>query len=459
MYFLDNNSGIATMPPLSAAQSTTPRWFSEGDGSKGISWPGQDWFNIVQAELLAILNVAGLRPDKSKLNQLALAIKVIVGNEALLKNNCLSEIAQAGAAAQKKARDALGLGALATKDSLGPVDVNALAKDQNLNDVPSKAEARKALELGNSATRNVGTTSGTVAAGDDGRITGSMQKNQNGADIPNKDKFTQTIGAGRAFGGSISTGAGNWTTAQFIDWLASQGAFGHPYWMCKGSWSYGNNRLITDTGCGNIHLSGAVIEVMGVRSAMTIRVTTPTTSSGGGTANAQFTYINHGSDYSPGWRRDYNTRNPQAAFALGRTGDTAATDKGIAWDAPSGVYQANVAGASCMILHFNMGVGSCPAVQFKVNYRNGGISYRSARDRAGFESDWVELMPATKTVQDIRLSTREQVQVWNGPGYGDQPPYVITGVLNGNRDEVPDTVYRRALQKLINGTWYNVGGL
>ncbi|HDJ1974109.1 TPA: hypothetical protein PPU39_003881, partial [Salmonella enterica subsp. enterica] len=189
MYFLDNNSGIATMPPLSAAQSTTPRWFSEGDGAKGISWPGQDWFNIVQAELLAILNVAGLRPDKSKLNQLALAIKVIVGNEALLKNNCLSEIAQAGAAAQKKARDALGLGALATKDSLGPVDVNALAKNQNLKDVPSKTEARKALELGNSATRNVGTTSGTVAAGDDGRIIGAMQKNQHGEDIPDKARF------------------------------------------------------------------------------------------------------------------------------------------------------------------------------------------------------------------------------------------------------------------------------
>ena len=62
-------------------------------------------------------------------------------------------------------------------------------------------------------------------------------------------------------------------------------------------------------------------------------------------------------------------------------------------------------------------------------------------------------------VLDIRLSTREQVQVWNGPGYGDQPPYVITGVLNSNRDEFPDTLYRRALQKLINGTWYNVGGL
>ncbi|EHV0942229.1 tail fiber protein [Shigella sonnei] len=87
--------------------------------------------------------------------------------------------------------------------------------------------------------------------------------------------------------------------------------------MCKGSWSYGNNKIITDTGCGNIHLAGAVIEVMGIKSAMTIRITTPTTSTGGGTTNAQFTYINHGTDYSPGWRRDYNSRNKPTASEIG----------------------------------------------------------------------------------------------------------------------------------------------
>ena len=66
---------------------------------------------------------------------------------------------------------------------------------------------------------------------------GSLQKNQNGADIPGKDTFTKNIGACRAFHSSISTGAGNWTTAQLIEWLDSQGAFNHPYWMCKCSWS------------------------------------------------------------------------------------------------------------------------------------------------------------------------------------------------------------------------------
>lgn len=60
--------------------------------------------------------------------------------------------------------------------------------------MPDKALARTALQLGNSATRNVGITSGTVAAGDDRRITGAMQKAQNGADIPNKPLFVQNLG-------------------------------------------------------------------------------------------------------------------------------------------------------------------------------------------------------------------------------------------------------------------------
>ena len=139
-----------------------------------------------------------------------------------------------------------------------------------------------------------------------------MQKDQNGADIPNKDLFVRNIGAARAFGGINIGGGGNWTTPEFIAWLENQGAFNHPYWVCKGSWSYSNNRVITDTGCGNIHLAGAVIEVMGDRGAMTIRVTTPTTSTTG-VVNAQFTYVNHGDNYSPGWRRDFNTANPPPA--------------------------------------------------------------------------------------------------------------------------------------------------
>ncbi|HAI2997651.1 TPA: prophage tail fiber N-terminal domain-containing protein [Escherichia coli] len=180
-----------------------------------------------------------------------------------------------------------------------------------------------------------------------------LQKDQNGADIPGKDTFTKNIGACRAFGGSVSTTTGNWTTAQFIEWLDSQGAFNHPYWMCKGSWSYGNNKIITDTGCGNIHLAGAVIEVMGIKSAMTIRITTPTTSTGGGTTNSQFTYINHGTDYSPGWRRDYNSRNKPTASEIGAlpSGGTAVSSVNLASKGRVTALTDNTQGATGLELY------------------------------------------------------------------------------------------------------------
>ncbi|MDY9427579.1 phage tail protein [Escherichia coli] len=311
------------------------------------------------------------------------------------------------------------------------------------------------------------------------QASGALQKNQNGADIPGKDTFTKNIGACRAYSSWLNIGGDSqvWTTAQFISWLESQGAFNHPYWMCKGSWAYANNKVITDTGCGNICLAGAVVEVIGTRGAMTIRVTTPSTSSGGGITNAQFTYINHGDAYAPGWRRDYNTKNQQPAFALGQTGSTVGNDKAVGWNWNSGVYNANIGGASTLILHFNMNTGNCPAVQFRVNYRNGGIFYRSARDGYGFEADWSEFYTTTRKpsagdvgaytqaecnsrfITGIRLGGLSSVQTWNGPGWSDRSGYVVTGSVNGNRDELIDTTQARPIQYCINGTWYNAGSI
>ena len=308
---------------------------------------------------------------------------------------------------------------------------------------------------------------------------GALQKNQNGADIPGKDTFTKNIGACRAYSAWVDIGGDSqvWTTAQFISWLESQGAFNHPYWMCKGSWAYANNKVITDTGCGNICLAGAVVEVIGTRGAMTIRVTTPSTSSGGGITNAQFTYINHGDAYAPGWRRDYNTKNQQPAFALGQTGRRVANDKAVGWNWNSGVYDADISGASTLILHFNMNAGSCPAVQFRVNYKNGGIFYRSARDGYGFEANWSEFYTTTRKpsagdvgaytqaecnsrfITGIRLGGLSSVQTWNGPGWSDRSGYVVTGSVNGNRDELIDTTQARPIQYCINGTWYNAGSI
>ncbi|EDM1758051.1 hypothetical protein AH553_23340 [Salmonella enterica subsp. diarizonae] len=334
MYYIDNNSGSPNMPALSPVQSNTPTWFTEGDKNKGISWIGQDWLNILQAELLNILDAAGIKPDKGKLNQLTLSVKAIITANAYTQANNLKEIFDAGIAAQAAARGHLGLGKLATKDSLGPTDVNALAKDQNLADVPDKAAGRASLEVYSKTESNEA----------------YMAKSQNGADIPDKGLFAQNIGAALAFSGGIHIGGDSnpWTTAEFIAWLESQGAFNHRYWMCRGSWSYADNKTITDTGCGNICLAGAVVEVMGFRGAMTIRVTTPTTTSGGGVASAQFTYIDNGGDYSPGWRRDFNTINKPTAGDVGALPVTGGRLNG-----PLGIGTDNGLGGNSIVLGDN----------------------------------------------------------------------------------------------------------
>ncbi|EAS8471000.1 phage tail protein [Salmonella bongori] len=131
-----------------------------------------------------------------------------------------------------------------------------LAKERNLADLTNIPLARQSLQLGNSATLNVGTTQGTVAAGDDSRITGAMQKDQNGADIPNKPLFVQNIGALPANG-----------TAVAANRLASRGALPALTGTTRGSdnglimgevynngypTQYGNILRLTGTGDGEI---------------------------------------------------------------------------------------------------------------------------------------------------------------------------------------------------------------
>lgn len=99
-----------------------------------------------------------------------------------------------------------------------------LAKDRNLSDLTNTALARQNLELGDSSTRNVGTTAGTVASGDDDRITGAMQKSQNGGDIPDVAKFLQNLGLGE--GSALPVGVPvPWSSATPpAGWLKCNGA-------------------------------------------------------------------------------------------------------------------------------------------------------------------------------------------------------------------------------------------
>lgn len=124
------------------------------------------------------------------------------------------------------------------------------------------------------------------------------------------------------------------------------------------------------------------------------------------------------------------------AFASGKTGDTVANDKAVGWNWSSGAYNATTGGASTLILHFNIGEGSCPAAQFRVNYKNGGIFYRSARDGYGFEADWSEFYTTTRkpTAGDVGALSLSGGQLNGALGIGTSSALGGNSIVLGDND-------------------------
>ncbi|EPB4310841.1 hypothetical protein ACROU7_003915, partial [Yersinia enterocolitica] len=83
----------------------------------------------------------------------------------------------------------------------------ALQKSANLSDLQSTSTARTNLGLGGAAVLNVGTTVGTVAAGDDPRITASLLKANNLSDLTNVPAALLNLGLGDAAKLGVATDA------------------------------------------------------------------------------------------------------------------------------------------------------------------------------------------------------------------------------------------------------------
>lgn len=156
--------------------------------------------------------------------------------------------------------------------------------------------------------------------------------------------------------GWLETGkdGGAITTAQLVTLLQNNGAFTTRSWVARCAWAYAASATIphSETGCGTIPLAGAVIEVINNGSSTnnyTIRITTATTASvGGALTNAEFIYVFNGTDYSPGWRRAYNTRNKPTAADVG-----ALPLSGGQLNGALGIGTANALGGNSIVLGDN----------------------------------------------------------------------------------------------------------
>ncbi|ELW8656529.1 hypothetical protein SIL91_005173, partial [Salmonella enterica] len=88
------------------------------------------------------------------------------------------------------------------------------------------------------------------------------------------------------------------------------------------------------------------------------------------------------------------------------------------------------------------------------NWINNAFASRDNNINARATVDWVR----QNYLSGFRLGGVESAQVWRAYGYNDTPPYVITGVINFNTDDVIDSLTRRPLQMYING-WRNIDWL
>jgi len=93
MQRVDTPSAISSLPAQEPAG--TPGYFTKGDPAQSVpaTVPGQDWFNAVQEELMAVIEEPGITPDKATTNQVLTALQMLGLRAATESNIGVAKIA------------------------------------------------------------------------------------------------------------------------------------------------------------------------------------------------------------------------------------------------------------------------------------------------------------------------------------------------------------------------------
>lgn len=419
------------MKPLMKPVDTPDQVFHDGDPSTGelgticsAEWLTNVQASIrdVQAECIAILRANGFGPDETKRDQLWEAIRTAIKSHVPAASLAGSGIVQLSSSVTS---DSESIAATSKAVKIAMDNANArLAKDRNGADIPNKALFRQSLELGDVATRYIGTRPGTVAAGNDARIIGAVQKT--GDTMTGKLTLPQTSGFGvntdNVLGGSSVTFGDNDTgIKQNGDGILD---------------FYANGQLVARIAPGVLYALNAVRAGDGKKLAVS--------SSNSATLNAGFNLWGNGRDRptvielddDQGWHL-YSQRKPDGSVVFSTVGDIHA----------GGSLHA---GGNTIATDGNI-YGSLWGGWLN-DWLNNQFAARDNNINTRATWDYVN----QTFVRDIRLGYSESNHVWRAWGYSDTPPYVITGVINSNTDDLIDDVVRRPLQKNINDTWYNI---
>ncbi|HFY0733314.1 TPA: glycine-rich domain-containing protein, partial [Citrobacter amalonaticus] len=214
MFHVDNSTGVPVMPPPSPVTSETELFFTEGGNGIPATFPGPDWFNTIQSELLNILRAAGLDPDKMDNTQILTALKKLF----LSRLNPFGDIAQDGPEAIATALSNLGLTEAAFGLQNRVIFDTAGVTSWNVPDVLKKGRKAWVIVIGGGASGSIG----SVTAGGSGGAAGGESRKL--IDLTDVDSVTITVGAGGAPVTTASTNGNAGSSSSFGAYCSATGA-------------------------------------------------------------------------------------------------------------------------------------------------------------------------------------------------------------------------------------------